>query len=88
MPPQDGQTLLLAPTHNPSPVPNTLGSSPQHFVRPPGVRHIVSGHGESEVALLPLQELQFPVWKLRVVFTVTPASLALLYLVGGLGLPQ
>ena len=61
----------------------TLGSSPQHFIRPPWVRHIVCRHSESEIAPLPLRELPFPARERRVDFTVAPAALALLFLVAG-----
>lgn len=61
----------------------TLGSLPQHFVGPPWVRHIVRGHSEAENAPVPLPELPLPAWKPRVLFTVTPAALALPYLAAG-----
>lgn len=65
-----------------------LGSSPEHFVRPPWVRHTVGGHSEWDVVPLPLLELQLPTWNARVAFRVTPAALALLFLAGATRTPS
>lgn len=85
--PRNGQALPWASPHNPSPVPVTLGSSPQHFVRPSWVRHIVSGHGGSEVVPLPLRELQLPARKRRVAFRVAPTGFELPFPAAGAGTP-
>lgn len=60
---------------------------PQYFVRSPWVRHTVGGHSDSEVGPLPLLEWQLPAWKWRMVFTVTPAVLALVFLAAEARIP-